>query len=156
MGLCNIAAKMEDALLTDAPARPQSYKSSHFAPAFFFLSSDRRYALKILYAVCRALDDAVDNGHPQARELLAAWKTSVQSRNSDGLKPFGHDELGREFFDVLERYKLPEFAFIDLIDKGVARDLEPARFQTPLDTEDYCYGVAGTVGLLCLPIFGVP
>ncbi len=30
------------------------------------------------------------------------------------------------------------------------------RFETPLDTEGYCYGVAGTVGVACLPIFGVP
>jgi phytoene synthase len=147
---------MSDHLLTETASRPQSYKASNFAPAFFFLSSDRRHALKILYAVCRALDDAVDNGHPDARGLLAAWKESVKTRQTAALEKYGHADLGREFFAVVERYKLPEFAFIDLIDKGVARDLEPARFQTPLDTEEYCYGVAGTVGIMCLPIFGVP
>src|SRR6185503_15651496 len=41
-------------------------------------------------------------------------------------------------------------------DRGVAVDLSQNRFQTPLELEGYCYGVAGTVGLACLPIFGVP
>jgi phytoene synthase len=146
MGLCSIDAKMQT----------HSYKSSHFAPAFFFLSAERRRALKILYAACRALDDAVDHGHDDARGFLDAWKECVTTRQPGALEKYGQADLGREFIEVFERYKLPEFAFIDLIDKGVARDLIPARFQTPLDTEDYCYGVAGTVGLLCLPIFGVP
>ena len=35
-------------------------------------------------------------------------------------------------------------------------DLTVKRFETPMDTERYCYGVAGTVGVACLPIFGVP
>ncbi len=109
-----------------------------------------------MYAVCRALDDAVDNGHPDAAGLLQAWKTCVSSKNIAPLAPYGHEELGREFLEVLECYRLPEFALLDLIEKGVGRDLSPARFQTPLDTEEYCYGVAGTVGILCLPIFGVP
>lgn len=146
MGLCNIPAKMH----------PPSYKSSHFAPAFFFLPSERRRALKILYAVCRVLDDAVDQPHVDARGFLAAWKTCFKTRDPRAVEAHGHAALAREFLEVMKRYNLPEFALVDLIDKGVAVDLEPVRFQTPLDTEEYCYGVAGTVGILCLPIFGVP
>jgi phytoene synthase len=141
---------METAVLT------QSYRSSHFAPAFFFLSAPRRRALKQLYAVCRALDDAVDQHHPQAREILAAWKECFVHHDPSGLDVFGQGRLTREFLEVLAVYNLPEFALIDLVDKGVALDLSPAKFQTPLETENYCYGVAGTVGILCLPIFGVP
>ena len=36
------------------------HRKSHFAPAFLFLEPKRRHALKVLYAVCRLLDDAVD------------------------------------------------------------------------------------------------
>lgn len=64
--------------------------------------------------------------------------------------------LAEEFVSVMKTFDIPRKALIDFIDKGVSADLEPARFQTPMDTESYCYGVAGTVGLACLPIFGVP
>jgi 15-cis-phytoene synthase len=47
-------------------------------------------------------------------------------------------------------------AMMDLIDKGVSQDLSVNRYQTAMDLETYCYGVAGTVGIACLPIFGVP
>lgn len=56
----------------------------------------------------------------------------------------------------MKKYDIPIFSILDLIDKGVRVDLEKNRFQTPMDTESYCYGVAGTVGIACLPIFGVP
>jgi phytoene synthase len=74
----------------------------------------------------------------------------------DDLKPFGHEELAAEFFLVMKMYDIPKFSIIDLIDKGLSLDLTPPCFQTPLDLESYCYGVAGTVGIACLPIFGVP
>lgn len=56
----------------------------------------------------------------------------------------------------MKTFDIPLFALSDFIDKGVATDLEKQRFGTPMDTESYCYGVAGTVGVTCLPIFGVP
>lgn len=143
-------------MLTEAPSKPATYRASHFAPAFFFLPAERRRALKVLYSVCRTLDDAVDQPHQDAAGVLAAWKKCFESRNIGVLDSYGQEDLGREFIDVAERYKLPQFALIDLIDKGVAVDLENTQFQTPLETESYCYGVAGTVGILCLPIFGVP
>ncbi len=156
MGLCNIPGKTEEKLTTLAPAPPQSYRASHFAPAFFFLPSEKRRAMKLLYAVCRVLDDAVDQGLPNAGDFLNAWKTCFVTRQTQALEPFGQSDLAREFIDVVLRYNLPQFALVDLIEKGVALDLTSQRFQTPLDTENYCYGVAGTVGILCLPIFGVP
>jgi len=133
-----------------------SYRASHFAPAFLFLSSERRRALKVLYAVCRTLDDAVDNGHPDARNFLKAWRDCFVEHRPEALRPYQQELLAREFIDVVNRYTIPTFALTDLIDKGVGIDLSKPVFQTPLETEDYCYGVAGTVGIACLPIFGVP
>jgi phytoene/squalene synthetase len=52
--------------------KSNSYRQSHFSPAFFCLPAERRQALKILYAVCRLLDDTVDNGDKNAPEILAA------------------------------------------------------------------------------------
>lgn len=133
-----------------------TYKSSNFAPAFLFLTPERRRALKILYAVCRVLDDAVDLGRDEPETFLAAWKSVFENEEARPLKKFGQYELALEFIAVAKLYKLPLHAMIDLIDKGVAVDLKQNRFQTAMDMESYFYGVAGTVGLACLPIFGVP
>jgi phytoene synthase len=133
-----------------------SYKTSHFAPAFLFLSAERRRALKLLYAVCRTLDDAADQGRADAAQYLEAWKKAFVSDDAEAVASFGQKELAREFLETVRRYDMPKHALIDLIDRGVALDLSPQRFQTPFDTENYCYGVAGMVGFLCLPLFGVP
>lgn len=133
-----------------------SHRQSHFAPAFFFLTSERRKALEILYEVCRVLDDAVDVGQASPQEYLNAWKKVFSEGKSELLIPFGHRELAEKFLEVAASYKIPMSVMLDLIEKGVEVDLTQNRFETPMDTERYCYGVAGTVGLACLPIFGVP
>lgn len=132
------------------------YRKSHFAPAFLFLAPERRRALQVLYAVCRVLDDAVDKGHENPEGFLAAWKEVFQGKKPEAVQPFGQKDLAGKFLNYAARFDIPLFALVDLIEKGVAMDLKPAPFQTPLDLENYFYGVAGTVGLACLPIFGVP
>jgi phytoene synthase len=57
---------------------------------------------------------------------------------------------------VIKKFDIPLFSLIDFIDLGLSADLHQNRFETPMDTERYSYGVAGTVGVACLPIFGVP
>lgn len=132
------------------------YLHSHFAPAFFFLSRERREALKCLYELCRVLDDAVDLPRENPGEYLAAWRQALESSNVDVLRPFGQEKLADKFLAESKKYDIPLFSILDLIDKGVGVDLHQNRFQTPMDTESYCYGVAGTVGIACLPVFGVP
>lgn len=134
----------------------QVHRQSHFWPAFFFLPRDRRKALKILYAVCRVIDDAVDVGHPNVEAFLDAWRHLFSNKNCSKLEPFGYVSLGEQFLIISESLGIPLTVMTDLIDQGVAVDLKPHRFETPMDLERYCYGVAGTVGIACLPIFGVP
>src|SRR5436190_20223824 len=133
-----------------------NHRQSHFAPAFWFLSRESRRALEILYAVCRTLDDAVDVGVKDAALFLAAWRHVFLEKDPQAVKVFQQTALATEFLEAAERFGIPLNAMIDLIDKGVSVDLQQNRFRTPMDTEAYCYGVAGTVGLACLPIFGVP
>ncbi len=132
------------------------HRQSHFSPAFFFLSRERRKGLETLYAVCRVLDDAVDTNQKEPAVYLSAWRRVFTDKDAAGLTPFGHKDLAEKFLETAEKFQIPLDAMTELIDKGVAVDLKVSRFQTPMDLEGYCYGVAGTVGLACLPIFGVP
>lgn len=133
------------------------YQQSHFAPAFYFLAPGKRRALKLLYAVFRVLDDAVDKSPATAPPFLMAWKEAIQQRDPSPLSAFAQENLATDVLDVMKKFDIPPFLLIDFIEKGVALDLVPGRrFQTVSELEEYCYGVAGTVGLACLPIFGVP
>ncbi|MFN0118394.1 MAG: phytoene/squalene synthase family protein [Elusimicrobiota bacterium] len=135
----------------------RAYLNSHFAPAFFFLSTERSQALKTLYAVLRVLDDAVDQSNvedPQA--FLESWKKVFSDETIDQITQTHHRELASHFIEVMRKFELPKQYLLDFIDQGVAVDLKKNIFETPMDLESYCYGVAGTVGVLCLPIFGVP
>src|SRR5262249_23160967 len=87
---------------------------------------------------------------------LEAWKEVFESGTPEALASFDQIELARDFCSMSKEFDIPRFALLDFIDKGIKVDLAPHRFQTPLDLEGYCYGVAGSVGLACLPIFGVP
>ncbi len=55
--------------------------------------------------------------------------------------------------DVVRRHQIPEQYLFDVID-GVESDLEVRRFETFPQLEDYCYHVAGAVGLCCVHIWG--
>ncbi|MBV9080048.1 MAG: phytoene/squalene synthase family protein [Elusimicrobia bacterium] len=142
---------------TPAPSgASHGFFRSHFAPAFYVLPRDRRHALRIVYGFFRKLDDAVDVERSSPGEYLDAWRVALRDSDSTGLAAWGEEKAAAELLDVVSRFGVPISALEDFIEKGVAVDLERNRFQTPMDTERYCYGVAGTVGIACLPIFGVP
>ena len=55
--------------------------------------------------------------------------------------------------DSITRFKIPTRYFHDLI-LGAEMDLTVATYATFDQLSEYCYRVAGTVGLTCLHVFG--
>jgi phytoene synthase len=53
----------------------------------------------------------------------------------------------------LRRFRIPKEHFEELI-AGVEMDLTQNRYRTFRDLYEYCYRVAGVVGLMCIEIFG--
>jgi len=132
----------------DAAVIVRRSKSS-FVPAFRFLSPDRRRDLETFYAFCRAADDIADaEGYEVADRYAAleAWRAGFRDPEMRGLP----DNLR----DLVKRRGLDRGLFLELLD-GTATDLAaPVRMATRADLDLYCHRVAGTVGQLCLPIFG--
>lgn len=122
---------------------------SSFLPAFRLLSPERRKDLELFYALCRDLDDIADAGnYPPAQryEGLEAWRAGFGRRDFRGLPA--------NVADLVRRRSLDRGLFLELLD-GVATDLAPGvRMPARSDLDLYCHRVAGTVGRLCLPIFG--
>jgi 15-cis-phytoene synthase len=132
-----------------------AYRSSNFAPAFLLLSSGRQRALQAVYAFCREVDDSVDNAASgSSPRSLDLWRRLLR----DPSDILAAEELGSAAWPPLSA-ALDEFAIdprhlLDLVD-GVSRDLRQNRYRTFEELKEYCYGVASTVGLACLPIFGL-
>jgi phytoene synthase len=55
---------------------------------------------------------------------------------------------------TVQRYRIPKQHFVDLAD-GCRMDLTITRYETWADLERYCYLVAGVVGLIMCPVFGL-
>ena len=132
-------------------------KSFAFASAIF--SRAQRESCWKLYSWCRRADDAVDEASSRAEARVALTELETKTRTAfrgECSPEMGHPWLGLQ--DIVRRYGLPERAALDLL-RGFAFDVgeNPAKLQI-LDRDsllDYCYCVAGTVGLLMCPIMGV-
>src|SRR5580692_556883 len=125
---------------------------SSFYLAFFGLRKEKRNALCALYAFMRLIDDVSDEpGDLESkRQGLARWRSMLDQAIG------GHTD-GRAVLpalaDTIERFQIPTRYFHDLI-LGAEMDLTVSTYATFDRLSEYCYLVAGTVGLTCLHVFG--
>ena len=125
---------------------------SNFYPAFFRLPRAKRNALCALYAFNRLVDNVSDEpGDVESkRRGLAHWRALLDEMAIG--KTDGHAILPA-LADTISRYAIPTRHFHDLI-LGAEMDLTHPSYATFDRLSEYCYRVAGTVGLTCLHVFG--
>ncbi len=129
-----------------------------------FLPPPKRHAIWAVYALCRIIDDVVDEAvnpdTPQAGHLsgssapkreLDYWRRSLEHIYQHGGTNDG--PVQRAWSDMLEHFPVPLAPALELLD-GVEMDLTVNRYQTFDELYLYCYRVAGTIGLLTSYIFG--
>lgn len=135
----------------DSPDRIARRSGSSFLVSFGLLEPERREALTAVYAFCRVVDDAVDDAPDvdAGREALAYWTAELD--RADGGAP--ESPVGRALQDSMKRYGV-ERRHLESLIEGVTRDLGAARYATLEELESYCFCVASSVGLACLPVFG--
>ncbi|HKM65525.1 MAG TPA: squalene synthase HpnC [Candidatus Acidoferrum sp.] len=142
---------------------------SSFYPAFFLLPKEKREGIVALYAFMRLIDDVSDEGADVAAKQrgLARWRAALdeavtgQSQAFDGNAVralqadalFGQQEVLPALVDTMQRYRMPARYLHDLI-SGAEMDLTIQEYPTFERLKEYCYRVAGTVGLTCMHIFG--
>ena len=142
---------------------------SNFYYAFFLLPKPKRDALAALYAFMRLVDDGADEGVDLAAKQrgLAKWRAAFDeavtghSQAFDGTAAmplpseplFGESEVLPALVDTMQRYKMPARYLHDLI-SGAEMDLMVQTYPTFDRLREYCYRVAGTVGLTCTHVFG--
>ena len=142
---------------------------SNFYPAFFLLPKAKRDSIVALYAFMRLIDDVSDGGVDLADKQrgLAKWRAALDQAingeeqvfdgNAAMISPKeslpGADEVLPALVDTIQRYKMPSRYLHDLI-SGAEMDLTIQVYPTFERLKEYCYRVAGTVGLTCTYIFG--
>jgi squalene synthase HpnC/squalene synthase HpnD len=142
---------------------------SNFYYAFVLLPKPKRDALAALYAFMRLVDDVADEGAGLAEKQrgLAKWRAALdqaitgQDRLFDGNAAMaapapslsGASEVLPALVDTMQRYKMPARYLHDLI-SGAEMDLTVQTYPTFDRLREYCYRVAGTVGLTCTHVFG--
>jgi phytoene synthase len=109
----------------------------------------KRAALCAVYALARRIDDVGDGDLPADAKLQALSEIRA-----------GLDDLARSddpvllaVHDATTHFPIPLSAFGELLD-GVEMDVRGTRFATFDELVHYCRCVAGSIGRLCLSIFG--
>jgi len=125
---------------------------SSFYLAFYGLPKAKRNALCALYAFMRLVDNVSDEpGDLESkRRGLARWRAMLDEAIAGNTS--GHPILPA-LADTISRFGIPTRYFHDLI-LGAEMDLTLDSYPTFDRLSEYCYRVAGTVGLTCLHVFG--
>jgi len=142
---------------------------SNFYYAFFLLPKPKRDALAALYAFMRLVDDVSDENQSLLAKQrgLAKWRAAFdeavtghsQLFDGNAAMPlpsetlYGEAEVLPALVDTMQRYKMPARYLHDLI-SGAEMDLMVRAYPTFDRLREYCYRVAGTVGLTCTHVFG--
>jgi phytoene synthase len=153
---------------------------SNFFYALLSLPKPKRSALYNVYAFCRVSDDLVDEaplgsascvgGAPPADGIwspgtlpladspwaaaspdarLKAWRAEVDACfRGEACHP-----VTQRLAETIQAYRIPHVYFEELLN-GVEMDLAKSRYATFAELQQYCYRVAGAVGLICIEVFG--
>ena len=135
--------------------------SKSFAAAAALFDAQTRADAEMLYAWCRHCDDVIDGqelGHgmvapEQATAHDRLTELYAKTRSALAGEPTGDPDFAA-FQRVALRRQIPERYAIELID-GFAMDVMARRYETLEDTLDYCWHVAGVVGVMMALVMGV-
>jgi phytoene synthase len=140
-------------------ARLTREAAKNFYYGLKLLPEPRRSAMFALYAYMRLVDDIADDddGHTVEQRLhqLEIWSTRTHAALAPEVAPqvLASHPLWPAFADIAHRYDLPVQLFDDAI-AGQAQDLAPVTFDRFEQLHEYCYRVAGVVGLASIKIWG--
>lgn len=115
-----------------------------------FLNKEKRMAAYAVYGFSRSLDDTFDGENTNCPGDPASWHARIDNIFSDSqmcspsLLALRH---------TVKKYDIPPEYFHELVN-GMEMDLVKAEYRDFAELYEYCYRVAGVVGLIMAKIFG--
>jgi 15-cis-phytoene synthase len=140
-----------------------------FAKSFYFatnfLPAKHKPAIYAIYAFCRYTDDLVDENEDsesnhQIEQNLLFWQKKVDDlfENGDNFSFENVQNIKEKMIlialnRVILDYKVNKSLFLDLF-RGISQDLKQKTYKNFEELDEYCYLVAGVVGLIMVSIVG--
>ncbi|XP_075645120.1 phytoene synthase 2, chloroplastic [Castanea sativa] len=129
---------------------------AEYAKTFYLgtllMTPERRRAIWAIYVWCRRTDELVDG--PNASHITPTALDRWESRLEDLFQGQPFDMLDAALSDTVAKFPVDIQPFKDMIE-GMRMDLRKSRYKNFDELYLYCYYVAGTVGLMSVPVMGI-
>ncbi|WJX37886.1 hypothetical protein P8452_25606 [Trifolium repens] len=116
------------------------------------MTQERRKAIWAIYVWCRRTDELVDG--PNASHITPKALDRWEQRLTDVFEGHPYDMYDAALSDTVTKYPVDIQPFKDMIE-GMRLDLRKSRYNNFDELYLYCYYVAGTVGLMSVPVMGI-
>uniref|UniRef100_A0A0D9WUD5 15-cis-phytoene synthase n=1 Tax=Leersia perrieri TaxID=77586 RepID=A0A0D9WUD5_9ORYZ len=116
------------------------------------MTEERRRAIWAIYVWCRRTDELVDG--PNASHITPSALDRWEKRLDDLFTGRPYDMLDAALSDTISKFPIDIQPFRDMIE-GMRSDLRKTRYKNFDELYMYCYYVAGTVGLMSVPVMGI-
>jgi 15-cis-phytoene synthase len=127
--------------------------AGNFYYSFLTLPTKMFEAMCVLYAFLRVTDDIADNLKQPVKlksKQLDDWQHQLALAVHS--QQYEH-QVYPALVSIIKEYSIPVIYLHDVIE-GVRSDLTPRKFENFEQLDQYCYQVAGAVGLCCIEIWG--
>ncbi|CAD7704659.1 unnamed protein product [Ostreobium quekettii] len=130
--------------------------TAEYAKTFYLgtslMTPEKARATWAIYVWCRRTDELVDgpNAPRITPQALDRWEERLEALFEG--RPV--DMLDAALTDTIDRFPIDIQPFRDMIG-GMRMDLVKSRYQTFDELYEYCYRVAGAVGLMTAPVMGI-
>ncbi|KAJ7965045.1 Phytoene synthase [Quillaja saponaria] len=129
---------------------------AEYAKTFYLgtllMTPERRKAVWAIYVWCRRTDELVDG--PNASHITPMALERWEKRLNDLFEGRPYDMYDAALSDTVSKYPVDIQPFRDMIE-GMRLDLRKSRYSNFDELYLYCYYVAGTVGLMSVPVMGI-
>ncbi|KAL6286982.1 hypothetical protein ACE6H2_011372 [Prunus campanulata] len=129
---------------------------AEYAKTFYLgtllMTPERRRAVWAIYVWCRRTDELVDG--PNASYITPKALDRWEKRLKDLFEGRPYDMYDAALSDTVSKYPVDIQPFKDMVE-GMRLDLRKSRYQNFDELYLYCYYVAGTVGLMSVPVMGI-
>ncbi|WCJ25117.1 Phytoene synthase chloroplastic [Euphorbia peplus] len=129
---------------------------AEYAKTFYLgtllMTPERRRAIWAIYVWCRRTDELVDG--PNASHITPMALDRWEARLEDLFQGRPFDMLDAALSDTVAKFPVDIQPFKDMIE-GMRLDLKKSRYDNFDELYLYCYYVAGTVGLMSVPVMGI-
>ncbi|PNX83673.1 phytoene synthase chloroplastic-like [Trifolium pratense] len=116
------------------------------------MTQERREAIWAIYVWCRRTDELVDG--PNSSHITPTALDMWEQRLTDVFESRPYDMFDAALSHTVSKYPVDIQPFKDMIE-GMRMDLRKSRYNNFDELYLYCYYVAGTVGLMSVPIMGI-